>query len=217
MRALPLLVLMCFGCQAEMPPAGHVWSVDTTSATWLQPDGAAELVATMAASYPFFMGTWATEGNQATLILVIGDEGDQDFCSRTVLMPSITVRRDQSFGFGPADFTIANGFTIEDFAMTGQFSDDFEQVSEMAFTGNLNLATAPPEMLLGGGDTTACELVESFQMACNACRDGSDECLNAQVIGAEATRAPDITLIEIDQADCHAQCEASAANPECPQ
>jgi len=199
-----------------MPPAGHVWSVDTSSATWLKPDGAQALIANMAESYPFFMGGWANDGRDATLIMAIADGEQQDFCSRTVFMPAIQVKGDHTFGFGPADFTIANGFTIEDFQMSGQFSEDFEQIQNMAFTGNLNMASAPPEMLLDTGeDTTACELVEAFSIYCNPCRDGRYECLNAEVTGAQASRATDVSLIEITEADCHGECEASAENPDC--
>lgn len=217
-RSLPLLVpLLCtLGCQPEMPPIGHAWSVDTTSATWHEPEGAQALVQTMAADYPFFIGALENKGSTATFILAIGEGSEQDFCSRTVRMSDIKISRDGSFAFGPSDYTIANGFTIEGLEMTGQFSEDFESVQDMAFSGNLNMATAPADMLLGDGSMSACELAESFNIYCNDCRDGSAECLQTRVSGTVATRAPDVSLIEIDQADCHDQCAASGENPDCP-
>lgn len=216
MRYAPLtLTVFLFGCTPEMPPDGHVWSVDTTAATWHEPAGAQALVETMASSYPFYVGAWESTGNQLTLMLAIADGGGQDFCSRTVLMPEMRVYRDQRFQFGPADYTIANGFTIEDFEMAGTFSTDFEAMNDITFHGNLNMSTAPPDMLPGSGDMPACELAESFNLFCNDCRDGSAECLQSHATGTFATRAAEISLIEISDADCHDQCEASAENPEC--
>lgn len=214
-RVAFLLSVLHIGCTPEMPPEGHVWSIDTTSATWHEPVGAQALVETMAASYPFYVGARESQGNQLTLMLAIGADGGQDFCSRTVLMPQLRVYGDRQFSFGPADYTIANGFTIENMEMTGVFSDDFEMMNDIAFTGNLNMASAPPEMLPGGADIAACELAESFSIYCNACRDGNMECLQAHATGNQGTRAADISLVEITEADCHAQCEVSADNPEC--
>ena len=213
-RPLPLLIPFVFGC-TEMPPIGHVWSVDTTTATWHEPEGAQALVQNMASSYPFFVGAWENKGNKATLMLAIADGEAQDFCSRTVFMPEIKMARDRTFSFGPEDYTIANGFTIEDFEMTGAFSESFDDINDMAFLGNLNMASAPADMLLGGGDQSACELAASFSIYCTDCRDGSAECLQARATGTVATLAADIKLVEITEADCHEQCTASGENPDC--
>jgi hypothetical protein len=45
--------------------------------------------------------------------------------------------------------------------------------------------------------------------------DGSNECLQAEVIEATAAATPGISLIEINEPDCHAQCDASADNEDC--
>jgi len=191
-----------------------VWSVDTTSATWHEPVGAQALVENMADSYPFFMGVEATAGSEVSLMLAIAEGEAQDFCSRTVMMPEMQMSRDGSVAFGPADYVLANGFTIEDFKLTGRFSEDFEQMNEVAITGNLNLSTAPPDMLPGSGDLSACELAASFNIDCNTCRDGQNECMQTHTTGVFANRVA-INLVEITEADCHGQCEASAENPEC--
>ena len=199
-----------------MPPVGQSWSVDTSSANWVSPEGADALAEVFSSMYPFFLGVHALEDDQASFLMVIGDEGTQDYCSRTVQMEGVTINSDLTFSFGPQDFVVANGFTTEALTFSGQISDDFSTISEMSFEGNLNLGTGPEDLFaMEGSDLTACEMVELFEMSCGACADGSDMCLLATVTDAVATGTPDLTLVEIDAPDCHGQCDISAENDDC--
>ena len=217
MRRIPLFMSLVAlaACAPELPPDGQTWSVDTTSVTWVEPDGADLLAEAFATTYPFYLAIQEIEGDSATFLMAIGVDDDQDFCSRTVRMNDVTLNPDLSFTFGPADFAVANGFTTEDLSFTGQIREDFSTITDIAFEGNLNLGTAPPDMLPLGDALSPCDLVSAFDMSCNACADGSDDCLQASVTGGTAAHTPDITLEEIELADCHAQCGVSEDNPEC--
>ena len=211
---LPFSVLAA--CGPQMPSVGQSWSVDTSSANWVSPDGADALAEVFSSMYPFFFGLHALEGDQASFLMVIGEDGGQDFCSRTVQMNDVTINADLSFSFGPEDFVVANGFKTESLTFAGQISEDFSTVSDMSFEGNLNLGTGPEDLFaMEGSDLTACEMVELFEMSCGPCADGSDMCLLATVTDAVATGTPGLSLVEIDAPDCHAQCEISAENDDC--
>ena len=213
----PLLpLLLAIGCGPDYPPVGQSWAVDTTSANWVEPEGADALAEVFASMYPFYLGLHEIEGDQATFLMVIGDGDDQDFCSRTVQMNTVTIQKDLSFTYGPADFTVANGFTTESLNFSGQISEDFATISDINFTGNLNLGTGPEDMFaMEGFDMTTCELVEVFNLRCGPCADGSTECLQAQVTEATAEVVPELSLIEIEKPDCHAQCDTSPENEDC--
>jgi hypothetical protein len=218
MKALTTLLplVLAIGCGPQLPPIGQSWAVDTTSATWVEPESADSLTEVFATIYPFYIGFHEVEDDQATFLLVIGDDDGQDFCSRTVRMNNITINKDLSFSYGPEDFTVANGFTTESLYFSGQISEDFATISDISFTGNLNLGTAPEELFaMEGFDLTTCELVEVFDMTCGPCADGSSECLQAEVTDATAAAVPELSLIEIGRPDCHAQCDVSAENEDC--
>ncbi len=216
LKNLHLLLPFALACGPQFPEVGQSWAVDTSSAIWEEPASAASLAKVFSSIYPFYIGLHALEDDQATFLLVIGDDDGQDFCSRTVQMAEVNMNEDLSFSYGPKDFTVANGFTTESLQFSGQMSEDFSEITDIAFIGNLNLGSAPEDMFaIPKLDLETCELVELYGMSCGPCDDGSNECLQAKVTGAIATSTPDISLVEIDTPDCHEQCDASAENEEC--
>lgn len=106
-------MLLALGCEPQLPPGRP----ELDRRHHLGDLGRARerrfLNEVFATFYPFYIGFHEVEDNQATSLLVIGNDDGQDFCSRTVRMNNITINKDLSFSYGPEDFTVANGFRTE--------------------------------------------------------------------------------------------------------
>jgi hypothetical protein len=218
MRGLPGLMLaipLAIGCgdaakdgpsSPVVPTSGQTWWANLDGLELLEPEEAGGLLDLVAPDYPLLLSaTDVTDSGFAFLFALAHDDGTQDHCSRTIAMNGITLTTDGHFEFGPEDFTLANGAVTEDLQMTGQFSDDLSSIHSIAMKGTIRLNSIPEDLLpLGGVDI--CELLESIDINCGECRDGSDRCLSMHMVGVTGSLRTGVTVQTIAEADSFDDC-----------
>jgi hypothetical protein len=199
-----------------MPNVGHAWSLSVDSGVWVQPENADDVLAYFPTDYPFFMSVNQVEGSSMDLVLaLVAEEGKQDYCSRTVMMPGVTVDKAGRFQFGPIDFVIANGLTTENMEITGTVSADMKSLTDVAFSGDIVIPTIPDTMLELPDGVTLCEVLAELNLPCTPCRNGNPECLRVHKKGITANDPGAVLVEEVDAADCHGQCDVSQENVDC--
>jgi hypothetical protein len=208
-----LMVTFLSGCgskdasnDAVAPEAGQAWWVDISAAEVIEPAGADGIVALIQGDYALLTGAInVTESDFGMLFALAGEDGTQDHCNRTIAMNGINLNSDGSFEFGPEDFTIANGIHTEDLELTGTFSADLSSINDITLKGWVQVSSIPEDLLpLDGMDV--CELLETIDISCVRCRDGSRECLHVHTEGLTGELRESVSLEEITEADGFDDC-----------
>ncbi|MEQ1500810.1 MAG: Ig-like domain-containing protein [Myxococcota bacterium] len=187
-----------------------VFALDLASGDWVNPAGVGDLLASQLGETQIFVTPTAITADQITMLGGIGEAGVQDFCSPTIPFP-------------PADWIdpyfelqsdllplVVAGLTIniEDLSLSGAFASDGSRIQGAALAGSID--TRPLAGIFDSTDPNAvCDLVATFQVACEACSDGSgDFCLSVYVDAIEAANLPGVVLEEITDAEIE-------QNPDC--
>ena len=204
---------------AEMiaaPPVGSAWFIDSESGQWVQPDGAERLLALAPDGLALWLAVHAVNGAQMDLMLAVGGADTQDRCIRTIVMAAVELKPERHFQFGPADFVLPNGISAENLVVEAQFTEDLTGMTNLSARGQIDLESVPADVLsmLDGDDR--CGVVRDFlSVDCVACKDGRSVCLNIEMAGFVGTARPVGSIVEVQSADCHADCAASSENAEC--
>jgi len=204
-------VVFASGCGSTdstvMPEEGQSWWIDLAQAVVVDPEEANGLISLVSDDYSTLVSTINVTDTSFDLLFAIGEDGGgQDLCSRTAELGGISLAEDGSFSFGPEDFALANGITNQDLEVSGTFSEDASLMNDIVIKGSVVLSSIPEDMLPLGG-TDICELLESIELECGACRDGDIDCLYIHTAGLSGKDQPGVTLEEVTEADLGAECE----------
>jgi hypothetical protein len=215
MSAIGVLCAGLSGCSPDLPPVGHTWAVDLSQAEWLDPEKIAPYVSLYSDDYPIFVNIQAHDAPRVDMLFVLAtDDGQQDTCSRTILMSGVRFKKNGTFEIGPTDFGLANGLNTQELVMTGQMSEDRTELTSIELTGYVDFDTIPPDLFEPAADKTLCETFEAL-VTCVECPSGSGDCVYTHTTNVTADLLEDVPIEVIDTPDCHETCDASAENPEC--
>ena len=130
----------------------------------------------------------------------------QDPCSITVDFAGIALDG-TDFSFGPKTTTFQGevaSYTLEDLALTGRFTDDGREITDVTLSGAFDVRDA--ERL---GFLTAdglCDSLGDLNLPCRACSsDSAIYCIDLEVEGLVATKANGVVLVPvatIDPVEC---------------
>jgi len=214
---MPLLYIACFslilliGCGSPVvPPVGTSWDIEITSANWVAPDNIEDVAGLLTGNYGMMLGISTTDGTTADFILGTSEDGQQQMCNRTVTMPAVSFDETGAFVWGPQNFSLANGIQTKQLVLTGVY-DEASGGIELAVSGTTIIDTIPEEDFSIGG-LTVCELLDTIQVACEACAEG--QCLFTEVNSLVGSPGGS-SVRPVDLPDCHEECDTSVKNPDC--
>ena len=200
------------------PEQGATWFIESESGRWLQPEGGEEFLSLAPEGLALWLSVDSISTSELDFMLAVGGPDDQDHCGRTTTMAEVELGPDGHFLFGPADFSLPNGVAAEDLIIDGHFAPDASQITKLDARGLLDLASIPAELVSALDGVDRCEVIEAIlDVACVKCRDGRVECLEVELVDFVGSTRPPHSTDEIFVADCHPECELSAANVDCDQ
>ena len=133
------------------------------------------------------------------------DNAVQDPCSITVDFAGIALDG-ADFSFGPKTTTFQGEvatYALEDLALTGRFTDDGREITDVTLSGAFDVRDA--ERL---GFLTAdglCDSLGDLDLPCRACSDSAIYCIDLQVEGIVGTKVNGVVLVpvaSIDPVEC---------------
>ncbi|MCB9778534.1 MAG: Ig-like domain-containing protein [Alphaproteobacteria bacterium] len=200
---------------------GKGYLVDLGSATWVEPAGVGDLISGLG-DFEMLLGVAAETDSTITMFGATGNgSGGQDTCAPTIDFPPADFSSNPYFQLGPTDMAFdAGGYAIEisNFRLGASFNETATRIEDGTVEGELDMRVLGPLVgdLLGTTDpATICSYLTFLGVTCSSCSgDGASYCIGVEIQDVVANEIGG-GLDEIDQENCHEDCDASASNPDC--
>jgi hypothetical protein len=183
--------------------AGRTYVLDLAGGNFEQPAGVGPLLQTQLA-IDILIGVTDASDTEIQMMGAIGAEGvsppEQDTCEETIDFPTAAdFSSNPYFLVGPDTTTLSvqgMDIIIDDLEISGAFAPDGSYIAGATMAGAVD--TRPLVGLIdpSGADSTICDLVATFGVACEPCSDGTgDFCLTLLVTGMSAEELVGTTLV----------------------
>ena len=186
----------------------------------LVPEGVGDILLTYLGEASVLVGVRSADEAWVRMIGAVASSEEpevQDFCLPTLDFPDAGFGDNPLFQIGPETTELAvAGLTIrvEDLHVSGAFSPDADYLAGARLAGRVDTRGLGELIDEASGDGAVCDLVSGCGVTCVPCGDGAPYCLELDIADMTAEIVPGM-LYEVEQEDCHEQCEASTDNPEC--
>jgi hypothetical protein len=182
---------------------GRTYVLDLAGGNFVQPAGVGPLLQTQL-TMDILIGVTNATDTSVEMMGALGAEGisppEQDLCQETINFPTAAdFSGNPFFSVGPDTTTLSvqgMDIIVDDLEISGAFAPDGSYISGATMAGAID--TRPLVGLIDpeGSESTICDLVATFGVACEPCSDGSgDFCLTLLVTEMDAEELAGTSLV----------------------
>ncbi len=202
----------------ETDVSGDTFALDLSTATWVKPAGIGALLGG-GLDMSILVGVEDASDTVDFIIAIPEAETiEQDYCLPTIDFDPIDFSYSPHFRIGPVDMPL----TLMDYLVviysvdiSGIFVSDGTGMEDVQLAGAIDLRDLKEllEELLSSTPDTACLLLGSFGVTCDACpSDGEELCIDVELVNIVAT-STGTTIDVVETADTHPECEGGTDEP----